>query len=352
MNEKRPKLWHCLQSMLWLGLCFLLLLTAFGQAQWLAEIYPAQSLRYATPLSAQQVETALRYATSEKNAAQIYPSFWSEKATASLHAKGFRTEHTVEAMAISFRGEAAVCYPASFVRGGYPGSGDTFGCAVSQELAWQLWGSNDVLGQNVVWQSRTYTVCGVFVGKDAVMMAGARLGESFPNVELTGNWPDDARAAALQFAARASLGSPAQMVQGPAMAALAQALCWLPVVVTSAFVGAAMWRKSKKWPRAHRNIFLFGLALCAAVLLPRWLSLVPGMLIPAQWSDFAFWGTLWDTLCMRVREWLSLVPTQKDVQAKLALVTLCASVLALCIAAEKTNLVISQKAKGEACKAQ
>ena len=82
--------------------------------------------------------------------------------------------------AIRFNGEGSLCYPARFISGGYPGSEDTSGCATSTALAWQLFGSNDVVGQSLEWEGISLTVRGVFKENDGCFCEVVRWRIRFP----------------------------------------------------------------------------------------------------------------------------------------------------------------------------
>ncbi len=64
----------------------------------------------------------------------------------------------------------------------------------------------------------------------------------------------------------------------------------------------------KKSPPAghkiHREIAGWLIALTVAFLLPCFLDPLPSWLIPGQWSNLAFWQSLWETLQERWREQL------------------------------------------------
>ncbi|MEG1176490.1 MAG: hypothetical protein RSD62_07515 [Ruthenibacterium sp.] len=345
------RVWRCAQAFL----CGTLLWAAFCGAAQMARIYPAVGLRYAQPLTREQIQAARAYAADTKNAQGLSASFWVQQPGTAC------ANSTQRACAvIAFSGEGSDCFPAEFITGGYPGASDANGCALSEQLAWELFGSNDLVGQSLILREpdsangsagsvffggadgaqssgqgkiqngeKTYTIRGVFYGDAAVLLTGADETAPFTCAEIAGTTPADRRAQALQFAAAGTLGTPAQLVYGPSAAALLQALCWLPLCLAGAFSLRALWHKSKKLGTAQRQVLWFSVALCFAAALPLFFSHIPAWLIPARWSDFTFWTALWDTLQARVREYFALIPTQKDIAAKVLLVRF-AAVLLLC----------------------
>ncbi|MEG2930226.1 MAG: hypothetical protein RR825_00440 [Ruthenibacterium sp.] len=331
----------------------MLLWAAFCCAAQMARIYPAVGLRYAQPLTREQIQAARSYAADTKNAQGLSASFWVQQSGTAC------ANNTRKACAvIAFSGEGSDCFPAEFITGGYPGASDANGCALSEQLAWELFGSNDLVGQSLVLRGpdsatgsadsvffgeadgaqssgqekirsgeKAYTIRGVFYGDEAVLLTGADEKTPFTCAEITGTTPADRRAQALQFAAAGMLGTPAQLVYGSSTAALLQALCWLPFCLAGAFSLRALWRKSKEFGTVQRQVLWFGVALCFAAALPLFFSHIPAWLIPARWSDFTFWTALWDTLQARVREYFALIPTHKDIAAKVLLVRFAASLL-------------------------
>lgn len=308
-------------------LCGLALALAFAAAGALRQAYPAFGLRYEAPLTEAQLRRAQETAAQDG----VYGlTFWRQE-TGTL-AQGNRR---AEAGAVVYNGEGADCYPARFLRGGYPGAADAAGCALSSGAAWQLFGSEDVVGQTVTWNERAYRVRGVFQEKTALALLGAGAQDGFSNVELAGAPAGDAREEALNFAAKAGLGAPDQLCYGQSIAAFAGVCCFLPLVWAAWRLLWAGLRKSRALPPLARQLLWFGLALAFALCLPWALQSLPGWLVPARWSDFSFWTGLAETLGQRLREWFALRPMLKDILAKQAMLTGAAALLAALWAEKK-----------------
>lgn len=307
-------------------LCCAALALAFAGAGWLRRVYPAFGLRYFQPLTEAQVQRAGETAAKDG----VYGlTFWREE-TGTLA----RESQRVAAGAVRFYGEGAACYPAEFLRGGYPGAGDAAGCALSSEAAWRLFGSEDVVGQTVEFGEERYTVRGVFRGGEPLALLGAEAQDGFTHVELAGTPAGDARDAALAFALTAGLGAPDQLCYGQSIAGFATACCFLPLLAAAWRLLCAGLRASRRMPPVARQVLWFGLALAFALCLPLALQSLPGWLVPAKWSDFSFWTSLAQTLGERFREWFALRPALKDVQAKQAMLA-CAAGLVTALWAER-----------------
>lgn len=308
------------------GWCALavLVLAAFANAGALQALQPAVSLRYQQPLQAQQVGAALDYALGGQSGPGLFPTFWGQ----ALQQK-IQSMHATQADVLYFVGEGEAVWPAHFLQGGWPGPGDTAGCAVSSELAWQLYGSGDVVGQTLTWQKRQYTVRGVFGQKAALLLARAAQGSGFTAVELGGPPPRDPMQAGRDFALAAGLEEPWQTVCGPELGGIALLLTWLPAVWAGLLAGRTALGRLRALPKAKRQAAWLLLAVAAAALLPALLAALPAWLLPAQWGSPAAWAQVAGAVRARWQGWLGLAPALKDVAAK----QLLAAQAVLCLTA-------------------
>ena len=189
-------------------------------------------------------------------------------------------------------GDAELLATEPLLYGALPGPAGQGGCAVSSALAWQLWGALDVTGLELELDGERYTVRGVFESGEARAVtqeaADSRTAE-YANVELTAmETAPEGTEAALAFAGASGLGTPAHVVDGPALAGLA---CALPVL----------------------------------------LAMVPGAWVPTRWSDFGFWAALGKSAAARVDAWFALPPQHKDIAVKWLLLEQGALCLAGCL---------------------
>lgn len=308
--------------------CFgVLELLAFSAAARFGRLYAAPvGLRYARALTGAQAEAALEYAAGPKNGQKIAPVFWRQE-TAQL--KGPLA--TASASALCFWGEAALVWPGEYTAGTAPGPFDEAGCAVSEALAWRLWGSLDPVGLALEVGGRQRTVRGVFRGEEALALAPTAPGQGgFTAVELAS--PALSAEQARAFAQNCGLGAPDAMVYGQGMAGLMAAAAWLPAAALAAALFFFLVRWSRTWlPAARQGLWFLALA-GLALALPAVLSSAPEWLLPGRWSDFGFWSGLARQLAGQAREWFSLPPTLREVEAKGLLVRqgVLAAALALC----------------------
>lgn len=322
--------WLCL------GLLALTLYTGFGAAGQLAAALKAPSLRWRQPVPWQQASRLYRQAETGRRAAALpseegaagqmaCPTFWQEQPG---EAAGPRS--TAPAVAVWVLGEPSLAFPARCLAGAMPTRYEAEGCAVSEGLALALFGSPDAVGQTVCWQGRALTVCGVFAGRQARLAANARPGQGFCCAELAGlaAGEPDMDAAARRWAAGCGLAAPDTVVCGPGLAALGQALAFLPLAAAAARLLPAFWRELRRCPAPAPQLAGWGVVFMAAGGLPLLAARLPGWLRPGRWSDAAFWQAVCGRLAGQAAALLALPPTGRDLLAKQYCLVLFGAVLA------------------------
>lgn len=294
----------------WAGLCF----ASFYNAYSISQVYPAISLRYSGGITTQTAEDARRYAIKNNAQTNFWPTYWAQQNT--------RAESTLGKADISclyFDGDAALVWPANFIKGSYPGPVDYDGCAISNKLAWQLYGSTDVIGLGVKINDKNYIVRGVFDSKDMMVLAACNTAPQagWQNVELAGQpTGTNLREEAEQFATASGLGAPSHVVNGQAWGSLLQLAASLPLIAILVWGLVVTLRNQKKIAKYRRNLLLFCLLFALALALPWALGKLPAWLIPTRWSDFSFWGSVVNQIKQYLQEWWLLPPTLKEVKAK------------------------------------
>lgn len=325
-----------------------------GRLQWMAG---GVSLRFDAALTARQTEKALEYARKSDTGYAL--TFWTEQPNGSIGANG----RTAAARLLTVCGDAARLTPQKLLWGAPPAAPG--GCAVSDALAWRLWGALDVVGMELTAGNMRYTVRGVFHDESlCLIVQSAPDGTGYENVEVyrmgSGTRgvtaPEGAASqntvtgvdvshtvpsqnaepnidTALSFARSAGLGVPAHTVHGGTLAALARLLCWLPPMLCAASLLRRFVRVlSARAKRVFRGAGLFLFALC----LPRLLAALPASWLPTRWSDFVFWQSLLQSGAARVDAWFALPPQSVDVAAKWLLLRHGALCLGGCIAGRWT----------------
>lgn len=258
-----------------------------------AQAGQALGVTLAAPMTAEQLAAARSWETDNAETGSVAASFWGSTKAAVTSDFG-RTAGAVTC--IGFDGNAADCLPAVYQHGTAPGAAGQQ-CAVSSALAWALFGGDDVVGQCVLLDRTQYFICGVFADTDSVLLYPARSG--FTHAALRGTSPATPRADAAQWAAAAGAGEVTALDYAPQKAQLAQLLCGLPLLLAGLCLAASVLRFLAGLPPLARGAGYFAAALVFALAQPHALQALPGWLIPSRWSNFAFWGTLWQELSQR-----------------------------------------------------
>ncbi len=294
--------WLGFAALLWLGL---------QNALAAGALYPGASLRFARPVSAAQADAARQYTIQKQ--LEYWPSFWSEE---TLEAQS--ELRSAEMRALRYSGEAGAVYPASYLRGGSPGFTDAGGCALSRQAAWLLWGSEDVLGKELMAGGSRYTVRGVFEGKQALLLLCQGLNtpqNGWDAAELWGARPLG-REAALNFAQNAGLGSPSALLQGSALGGLLQATALLPAIFLGGWLLFGLLGALHPLRSGRGQLLFFLLLLALALALPFLLRQLPEALLPTRWSYFGYWARLFGQAGDALWQFWAMAPSLRDVQLK------------------------------------
>lgn len=304
-----------------LGCVILGLLIVCGlQLTRLAGCTAGWSLRYPGGISA-QAAAAARHHAAENPEDSLWPTFWRED---TLSLKNELAQST--SRGLWYSGEGALVWPARFVRGGWPGATDTAGCVVSKALAWQLFGSYDVIGKSVDIDGKPCFVRGVFEGDSPLCLlptSDDSTDIAWQGVEFRAE--DGVQKSDVETFARASgLGEAGSILSGDALFSLGLWLVLLPLLLPALWL-LCRWvlRLTKSYP-APAKILLVLLLLVLALCLPQLLGLLPVWVIPSRWSDFSHWAALWGRFSAFIDVLIGMAPALRDVAMKRCLLALLA----------------------------
>lgn len=297
--------WGCILLFLLLSLAELGLCAYAARQQ---RFYVTTGLRFAAPLSEEQLLSVKEYQCKTESGQGIYASFWGQTKKNISADNGFSVQDVI---CIGYCGNAWDCLPAEYLAGGPPGS-EGNECSVSAALANALFGSDQVVGLSVRVDHQSFRIVGVFASPDAVLL--------FPTVqnlqcaELTGVSLDVPKADALNWCTSAGLPVPQIIVYGPQRIGIAHLLCGIPLFLTGVYMLVILLRLSFSWSVLARNGLWFVLALGFALSLPALLAHLPGWLIPARWSDLSFWETLAAEIRQNRLVWKSVPHYWRDLE--------------------------------------
>ncbi len=306
-----------LVSLLYLLLAFLMFQNANNAVIQGASV----SLRYTAPLEPLVVKNAKFVMANPELTNDFSAAYWYESPKETLS----NERGKVETQTLFVDGDMATVLRVNFLYGNYPSALEKRGLAISEGLAWELFGGIDVVGAEIDWNGAVFVVRGVFSGDELLLLAQIDAAETkipgFFGVELSGA-PEqgDPRDAAKEYAKKAGLPVPDVVLNSTTIPGIIMVIAWLPAVILSLWFGyrslrllhtAAFWKRQLVW---------FSIILLLAYLIPKGLSMLPGWMIPTRWSDFEHWRLLLKEMNRRVTEWLAITPNLRDIQLKKQLI--------------------------------
>ena len=278
------------------------------------------SMRYEELLATSVVSHAKFVMGNPDIEAQFTASYWYEGKSEQIST----TRATIETPALFVDGEMGSVVRVDFLYGTYPSVLENRGLALSEKLAWDLFGGLDVVGATVDWYDEEYVVRGIFEGDDPLLLVQVDASKApipgFMGLELAGEIEGTPQEEAKAYALAAGLPIPAVGMGAAALPDIISLIAWLPVVALCLWFVVRLLMLMKHASYWKRQLVWFGALFAAALLLPRLLALLPPWLIPNQWSDMEHWRAFMEELNRRMTEWLSLNPFYGDVQLKKRLI--------------------------------
>ena len=279
---------------LWLrgGACCLFVLClalARCQALWLDRLglEGLRVLRLSRPLSGAQGERMEEDERQEEHPVSF--ALWGQRS--GVMVKNPQLERYAVCEAVSLCGNSQLVFPSAVSLAG----GQADSCLIDRATAVKLFGSPRPLGAAVEIGGTKYALCGVFESVQPVVLIPARPQEQELNhVTLRTPQGDPPKQAADSFARRHGLAG--ELSDPGFLAMLARGLSLLPAaaILLGVVVRGARAALCGNWLR-----LCLGLALAGGFwFLTLWLCgfrfWIPEEMIPNKWSDFDFWGRLFE----------------------------------------------------------
>lgn len=283
--------------------------------------FPAVSLRLSQGLAGQEIKRLGEY-LPENPLGISQMAFWTEQVES---VKNEANNRASETRVILFSGDGNLVWPHAFLKGGYPGTGDKSGCALSAGLADEIFGSLNIVGLPVLISAEPYTVRGVWDSRESLAMIQREAeGTEFDKIELLPRNDRDPRETAMDFARDHQLTAEATL-NGPVIGILCGFLAYFPLLLIGLALAMEMILKfglpcQGFALRALVFLFLAAVILCVTGFHGR----IPDAFIPTKWSDFEYWGRLAADWRGQLIELISLCPAGKDLFFRLEVLRLAA----------------------------
>lgn len=294
------------------GNAYKLILLALALVFWVGAIYNQKlmeasngsiSIRYREALlTKQQIDQILEGMRSRKDADTPQVTLW--KSDEQKRITNEDIGRFLQVKLITVAGDISGIIQGSIESGGYLSPGDTAGCILDRNTAYELFGSENVIGRMLEYDNREYTVRGVLntSGSNTMLIqAGSEKGpsekaETYRCMELSfaETGPDKALSLAKNFVQIYGLGEPVSYSNGYRYQGISEFLVhlpiWLCVFGLILYSIRAVYRL-----RASLLLSLIGYVTVIAIsmLLIRIADIhfhIPGSLLPNRWSDFDFWA--------------------------------------------------------------
>lgn len=205
---KMRKVYKIMLLAVLLAVALFCLMGAYRAADQIQTAYAPYSFRYNEVFSSDQIQSAHRFQAGE-DGTQYAMTLWNETKEV------LKTDlHSIDAQVVFYSGDVAIVFPAIYIQGSAPGAADANGCAVSESIALDLFGSTDIVGQTLQIGDRNVQIRGVFQGQTNLAITAAQESDMLKNVELVGSPGGDLREMAVDYVTAAGLGTPDQICTG------------------------------------------------------------------------------------------------------------------------------------------
>ena len=202
---------------------------------------------------------------------------------------------TCQGTFLEVRGEMEVLFPRQLIRGNFPWSGDDQGCVISRGLSWELFGTEDGVGNEIQAQGETYTVRGILEGKDNFLAVWAKEEERLENFRLSYDTDLVPVSQAEEFLYQMTGAEPERIFEGNLYGALSRFSLFLPVLILGVLAGIRSLQTGRKQGDIRKKLCWYVLAglLCLLFLwgLEKSIRLSPDY-FPSMWSDLSFYPRL------------------------------------------------------------
>lgn len=273
--------------------------------------YPGVSVRiFDTPIADKRLKKLLAKETAD---APACVAAWTRSGRQTVSSAAMHTKS--DARIVCVYGDMRQVVPMTLLSGSFPVDGDYGGCLLDADTAQTLFHAVDVVGAQVETGGARYAVRGVVKTYEPMLLTRSELA-AYENLEFrvadlsTGNVSVNA------FLYQYALTNDHVIVQSGLYAKILSGLVFLPVELALLAVAlrllSAVWRGRRR--RAFALLLLPAAAAFAALL---WLGnrtfFWPQAFLPTKCSDFAFWGTLWESWQQNWKSIQLMTPLPKEI---------------------------------------
>lgn len=201
--------------------------------------------------------------------------------------------------------------------GSFPAQSDQSGCAVSSGLAFSLWGSTEVLGLPIKIEGNVFYVRGVFKEEEPRLFrqVQAESKEPLSNMQLTFTGPGAGERAG-QYLSSADFPE-GRILDLTLFAWVLGMILRLPAIILAIGILGRVTRHGKRlcrYPLLLAVYFLIAFGILAVLWFCMDLPEFPSEFVPTMWSDFEFWGNLFQEQGKNMVSWMAAGPAFRDME--------------------------------------
>lgn len=248
---------------------------------------------------------------------------------------GSELGETTKVRVVAAYGDIRRALPVWRVKGALLAEDDADGCLIDEKTAWELFHSTDALGAEVSVEGKRYTVRGIVKTYEQTLII-RNADAKYENLEFSVSDPAAAKQSVETVFYRMGVTEDRVILQGGLLAGVALGLTWLPAWVGCAMAAVAFLRRGWRVRRNVRSGLLHALAgvvlagVCIVGLMKT--AYWPQSFLPTKWSDFSFWGKLFDGWKTQWKAVSLMTPLPGDI-VLLAALRRCAIMLLLSLSA-------------------
>lgn len=290
------------------GMILKLIISALALAFWIGAIYNQKlmeashgtiGVRYREAVITEQlINDILEGMRSKKDADIPQITLWKREEQARINNEELGRLSKVDLITVA--GDMSQVCQDPVIIGGYLSPEDTVGCIIDRTTAYELYGSENIIGMELKLADQKYIVRGVLKATAESSMyinAGRKKGsyetETYSCMELSFAESDKADVLAKNFIQTYGLGEPSEYYNGYRYQTISELLVHLPIWLC---VFGIIIYSIRAVGRLKGSLFLsligYLVVIGLSLLLIRMANLrinIPDSMIPNRWSDLDFW---------------------------------------------------------------
>lgn len=296
---------------------FLLWGNGIYKQQYLRDNYESYSIRMKTEeITSQALSNALE--AEQSSGIQQLPIVCAWNYVSDQNIKNEILETNARANLYEIYGEIKLASTDQLMRGYFPDTADYESCVISNTLAYELFRTDNVLGNIVKYQNKSYTIKGIVKENDETIFIRIKdENKIYQNIEILYEDNENAKQLVTSFLTKNAWTDSCIVLNRNIYMNVLGLLGTLPVWLIAFLLSAIILREIWKRRRIPIQFIALLLVFLTIVVILRWgcnlYISIPEELIPTKWSDFNFWVMKFNEIEENIRAATFVRPVPKDV---------------------------------------